>query len=167
MDAGRWRPHRVGPVPPEATMPRRDTDRNLLFGINALQNDFITRDALIAAMAAWALEKHRPLGEILVERGALDADDRALLDQLLDRHIARHGNDPHASLAAMSSIGIVADDLRRSVADPDLLRSLDAVAPAGAADPFATRATIPPLPPTGPVRFRKVREHAAGNLGVV
>src|SRR4051794_16695406 len=148
-------------------MPRQDTDRNLLFGINALQNDFITCDALIAAMAAWALEKHRPLGEILVERNALNAVDRALLDQLLDRHLARHGNDPLASLAAMSSIGSVADDLRRSVADPEILESLATVVPIGTADPLATRSMVLPSPPTGPVRFRKVREHAAGSLGVV
>jgi hypothetical protein len=44
-------------------MPRQDADRNLLFGILALQMDLITRDALIAAMGAWALAKHRPLGE--------------------------------------------------------------------------------------------------------
>ena len=61
-------------------MPRQDTDRNLLFGILALQMDFITRDDLIAAMGAWALEKHRPLGEILVERGALEPGHRALLE---------------------------------------------------------------------------------------
>jgi hypothetical protein len=36
-------------------------DRNLLLGILALQTDFITRDALIAATNAWALERHRPL----------------------------------------------------------------------------------------------------------
>ena len=32
-------------------------DRNLLLGIIALQMDFITRDALIAAMSAWVLEE--------------------------------------------------------------------------------------------------------------
>jgi hypothetical protein len=39
-------------------------DRNLLFGIVALQMDFITRDGLIGAMNAWALEKHRPLADL-------------------------------------------------------------------------------------------------------
>ena len=38
------------------------TDRNLLFGILALQMDFISRDALISAINAWALEKYKPLG---------------------------------------------------------------------------------------------------------
>ena len=44
-------------------------DRNLLFGILALQMDFVTRDALIAAMNAWVLDKQKPLGAILVAQG--------------------------------------------------------------------------------------------------
>jgi hypothetical protein len=52
-------------------------DRNLLFGILALQMDFISRDDLIAAMNAWVLEKSKPLGQLLVERRALDADNHA------------------------------------------------------------------------------------------
>src|SRR5450432_1785558 len=43
-------------------MPKSTTDRNLLFGILALQMDFISRDALIVAMNAWVLEKSKPLG---------------------------------------------------------------------------------------------------------
>jgi eukaryotic-like serine/threonine-protein kinase len=41
-------------------MSQADTDRNLLFGILALQMDFISRDALIAAMNAWVIQKHGP-----------------------------------------------------------------------------------------------------------
>ena len=55
----------------DPTMSRLAADRNLLFGILALQMDFISRDALIAAMNAWVLEKHRPLADLLEERGAL------------------------------------------------------------------------------------------------
>ena len=40
-------------------------DRNLLFGILALQLDFIDRNQLIAAMNAWVLDKSRTLGAIL------------------------------------------------------------------------------------------------------
>ena len=46
-------------------------DRNLLYGILALQMDFISRDALIAAMNAWVLDKTKPLGQILHEHGQL------------------------------------------------------------------------------------------------
>ena len=50
-------------------MPEPAADRNLLFGILALQLDFITRDALVKAMNAWVLEKAQPLGHILQEHG--------------------------------------------------------------------------------------------------
>ena len=45
------------------------SDRNLLFGILALQMEFVSRDALVRAMNAWVLEKAKPLGEILQEQG--------------------------------------------------------------------------------------------------
>jgi hypothetical protein len=45
-----------------STPTRPSADRNLLFGILALQMDFLGRDALIAAMNAWVLDKAKPLG---------------------------------------------------------------------------------------------------------
>lgn len=47
------------------------SERNLLFGILAVQMDFISRDALVEAMQAWLLNKSRPLDELLVEKGWL------------------------------------------------------------------------------------------------
>ncbi len=47
---------------PESTPGRPSADLNLLFGILALQMDFISRDALIRAMHAWVLAKAKPLG---------------------------------------------------------------------------------------------------------
>jgi hypothetical protein len=44
-------------------------DRNLVFGLLALQMDFVNREQLFDAMAAWMLEKQTPLGEILRRRG--------------------------------------------------------------------------------------------------
>jgi hypothetical protein len=85
-------------------------DRNLLLGILALQTDFITRDALIAAMLAWSVAKHRSLEDILVDQGALDPADRDLLRPMVDRHVARHGG-PEASHAALSSVCVLMDDL--------------------------------------------------------
>ena len=43
-------------------MDHPDADRNLLFGLLALQNGFIDRDALVAAFDAWVGDKARPLG---------------------------------------------------------------------------------------------------------
>ena len=81
--------------------------------------DFITRDALIAAMNAWVLEKDKPLGRILVERGDLDEQDFALLEPLVAKHVERHGGDPEQSLASLTSVSWLRQDLP-AVADPDL-----------------------------------------------
>ena len=61
------------------------SDCNLLFGILAPQMDFVERDALIAAMNAWVLRKAQPLGEILVQQGALAEDERRVLSIALAR----------------------------------------------------------------------------------
>ena len=65
--------------------PSPAADRNLLFGILALQMDFISRDALIAAMNAWVLDKAKPLGDVLRDSTSLAADEHALLDALVQQ----------------------------------------------------------------------------------
>lgn len=52
-------------------MAHPSSDRNLLFGILALQMDFVSRKALIEGMQDWLLNKHKTLGEIFVDRGAM------------------------------------------------------------------------------------------------
>jgi len=104
---------------PDATPSPNSADRNLLFGILALQMDFISRDALIAGMNAWVLDKAKPLGQILVEQAALTARARDKLDAVVELHLEIHGGDPQKSLAAVSSIGAVRQELQR-VADAEL-----------------------------------------------
>ncbi len=167
---------------PDSTSPRLTADRNLLFGILALQMNFISRDALVAAMHAWVLDKATPLGQILVGQGALPEDAHHLLDALVQKHLAMHGGDPERSLASVSSLGPVRDELRR-VADTDLHASLARVPAhppgqeatavrggdgrAGEADPFATRPPSAGTPTASGLRFRVLRPHARGGLGEV
>src|SRR5262245_43031686 len=99
------------------------SDRNLLFGIVALQLNFIDRDALVGAMHAWVLDKSRPLGHILQEQGRLAADVRGMLDGLVDRHIRDHGGDPQQSLAALSSVSSARAALQ-PILDSDLQASI-------------------------------------------
>ncbi len=144
--------------------PAVDADRNLLFGILALQMDFITRDDLVAAMNDWVLDKRTPLERILVRRGAMSAGDLALLEPLIRRHVERHHGDPQASLAAVGSLGPVREDLEQ-VDDPDLLAILAATG-ARAADAGAT-ATFAPSSRRAGERFRVLRFHREGGLGRV
>jgi len=74
-------------------------DRNLLFGILALQMDFVKRDALLAAMQAWVFNKTTSLGQILREQNVIGAEEEELLEALVRKHLQRHNNDPEKSLA--------------------------------------------------------------------
>ena len=78
-------------------------DRDLLFGLVALQNGLIDQDQLVAAFRAWTCDKARPLAEHLVARGDLDADDRAAVEAMVGLHLKKHGGDAEQSLAALAA----------------------------------------------------------------
>jgi serine/threonine-protein kinase len=142
-------------------------DRNLLFGILALQMDFVSRDALLKAMNAWVLAKHKPLGQILVEHGALAPEEHALVEAVVHRHVQNHGGDPQQSLASVSSIRSARQELEQ-IADPDVQASLAHVAarPPGA-DLSSTTDYSAGTPTSSGLRFRVLRPHARGGLGEV
>jgi hypothetical protein len=77
------------------------SDCNLLFGTLAVQMDFITKEALVAGMGAWVMDKTKSLGQILVDQGVLTPARQALLDALVQEHLAQHGGDVTQSLAAL------------------------------------------------------------------
>ena len=150
---------------------RVSTDRNLLFGILALQMDFISRDALVGTMNAWVIQKNKPLGDVLVERGELAKAHRDLLEGLVDEHVRAHAGDAARSLHAISSAGDIADDLQHIV-DEQVQASLGHVRRIASLtqDYSGVAATV--LPRVGPQtfwtgRFRIVRPHAKGGLGIV
>ncbi len=150
-------------------MPKPDGDRNLLFGLLALQMDFIGRDALISALGAWALDKSKTLGQILLEQKALAADTFALMEALVQKHLALHGDDAAKSLAAVGSVSSVRDELRQ-IADPELHASLAHVAQQRDRedDPYATATGVAVGASTSSgARFRILRPHAKGGLGEV
>jgi serine/threonine protein kinase/tetratricopeptide (TPR) repeat protein len=142
------------------------TDRNLLFGILALQMDFIGRDPLLAAMQAWVFDKARSLGQILHERGQLSAERLELLNALVAEHIRAHRNDPHLSLQAVSSIGLIRQELGR-IADADLQASVAAVGSTRADDLEATEPHVANGRDDPTRRYQILRPHAKGGLGEV
>ncbi|MGZ0173471.1 MAG: protein kinase domain-containing protein [Planctomycetales bacterium] len=101
----------------------RPSDRNLLFGILALQMDFVARTDLLDAMQAWLLNKDKTLGELLCEREVLSAENRALLEPLVDAHVRQHGGEAQHSLAALSSDGGLVAELAQAD-DDELQQSL-------------------------------------------
>ncbi len=144
-------------------MPPRDAARDLLLGLLAFQNHFLDRAGLLGAFDDWNAQPDKTLADILKQRGALTETRLALLTGLVDEHIHQHGDDPHQSLAVVSSIGSLRDELAK-LSDTALLASLPIVA---TLDPYATRTAAGPAPAAPGSRFRVLRFHAKGGLGQV
>jgi tetratricopeptide (TPR) repeat protein/tRNA A-37 threonylcarbamoyl transferase component Bud32 len=153
--------------------PSPSADRNLIFGLLALQMDFLSSEQLLDALHAWMRRKTTPIGEILRERGLLNERRLELLHGMVEEHVAQHGGDPHASLAALRVEASVRQDLSR-IDDSDVQASLASLpaTPDTCDDAALDSAAI--LPTAAPaasgiagVRFRRLREHARGGLGEV
>ena len=78
-------------------------DRNLLFGLLALQNGLIDQVQLVGGFQAWTRDKSRSLAEHLESMGGLTTAKRALLEALADAHLEAHGGSVLDSLAAISA----------------------------------------------------------------
>src|SRR3954470_20568834 len=144
-------------------------DRDLLFGLLALQNGLINQGQLVAAFQAWTLDKARALADHLVRRGDLDADDRSAVDALVARHLKKHGGDVERSLAATPAGRSTRKSLAR-IDDPDVADTLDRLGPGSTqqdedADRTASYA-VGEATSEGQ-RFRILRPHARGGLGAV
>ena len=84
-------------------MAHDDADRKLLFGVLALQGGLIDHQQFIQACTLWTTRQATPLADILLEQGWLTETDKAHVDYLLQRKLARHRGDAHASLAAVAN----------------------------------------------------------------
>ena len=145
-------------------------DRNLLFGMVALQNGLINQSQLVAAFHAWTLDKSRTLADHLEANGNLDSDDRGAVEALMARHLKRHGGDAEKSLAAVSA-GVSTRESLARIGDPEIDRTLDHLRSAvdvtldhdadRTADYSVGTAT------SDGQRFRVLRPHARGGLGAV
>lgn len=152
----------------------RSTDLNLLFGLLALQLDFIQKEALLAAMQAWLLEKQTPLAELLVRHGALSADRRLLLEGLVREHLKQHDDAPQQCLESLSSVDSAMQSLGQ-LDDADVQASLSPLLSSPLLSLSTTTFRRSANSPSGPApdvpedtaRFRVLRYHAAGGLGQV
>ena len=156
---------------PASSPPPVSAAHSLLFGLLALQTHFIDRDTLLAAFNAWVADKAQSLGRILLDRGALSPARHALLTELVQEHLAHHGQDPERSLAVLA-VGPAVRDGLEGLPDLDLqagLLYLRIAATDERGDPGeATQTWDDPsaaIDPEG--RFQIVRLHDRGALGEV
>ena len=70
--------------PPGSLM---DNDRNLLFGALTVQADLVDDGQLTEACTAWSAGEAETLADVMVGRGLITPDDRAAVEQTLDRQL--------------------------------------------------------------------------------
>ncbi len=78
-----------------------ERDRNLLFGIFAVQIKGVSPNQIVEAGAAWAVDPAQSLSKRLVQQGALTHADAKLIDQLVDVAIAANHGDASQALEAL------------------------------------------------------------------
>ena len=145
--------------------PRDTANRDMLIGRLALQNGMVEQDVWAGAYRSWTRDKTRPMIEILIAQGAIDLDDRALLEGLARKHLKRHGEDVERSLAALDA------STRENLAKldgPDIEATssrpgADATEPVDGRTPMVAPGNSTP----DGRRFRILRPHARGGLGAV
>ncbi len=111
-------------------------------------------------MHQWVLDKATPLNQILVRQGALDRQTEPLLLAVLEKHLELHDHDVDKSLASVSSLGSLREDLA-ALNDS----SIDATLEVSSQPHSGKPAAVGDGPPKE--RFRILRPHARGGLGEV
>lgn len=144
---------------------------SLLFGLLALQNDFITREQLLDTFARWTKQPTADLKQLLVAGGHLSLQDHNLLLPLVER-FNRKFKSVEESIASLSSVSSVADQLldvaeQAKLDKTHFTESLYATFNSLATIATGANASLVLSGGTGDNRFRIVREVARGGLGVV
>jgi serine/threonine-protein kinase len=142
-----------------------DTDRDLLFGMLALQNGLIDQGQLVAAFQAWTRDKAKSLADQFVARRDLDAEQRAGVEAMVALHVKKHGN-LEKSLAVIPAVRSTRESLA-AIGDPDIEHLLTQLASGSEGDADRTASYAVGTATSDGQRFRLLRPHARGGLGEV
>ena len=77
-----------------------DAERDLLFGVVALQKGAVDADRLAETCAVWVTAPTVPLADLMVDRGLMTDEKRIELEKEVALELEAHGGDPHVTLAA-------------------------------------------------------------------
>jgi serine/threonine protein kinase/Tfp pilus assembly protein PilF len=147
-------------------------DRNLLFGLLALQNGLINQAQLVTAFQAWTLDRARALADHFIALGHLNAAQRTVVEAMAELHVAKHG-DIERSLAAVSAGRSTRASLAQ-IGDAHIHATLARLGSAltdrdqdADADSDRTASYAVGTATSDGQRFRVLRPHARGGLGAV
>lgn len=145
-----------------------ERDRNLLFGVMAVQLRRVTPAQLVEVAAAWATDPSRDLADRLVEAGALSARDRELLERLVGEAVAAHDGDATATLSLFGGDDVVRHSfcgaVERTPSGGGGVSSAPTTPPPGS---FQTESVQQPEVEEAAGRYTLRSEHGRGGIGRV
>lgn len=148
-------------------MSTASADRNLLFGVLAVQLDFVSRDDLIAATSRWVLDKQQPLSEVFVEQGMITRDESDVIEGVVRKHLERNHDDPRQSLRSIEAFEAIRSTLG-DLADKEIRTSVEYQTVATPhVDPYRTQGPGRTEWAEHSGRFTVLRLHQKGGLGRV
>jgi len=92
--------------------------RELVWGLLALRQRFISQAALLAAIDAWQGRPEQPLGQVLLEQQAIDPDQAAKVDVAIQNILDRQDSDPLEIFHAVA-LGEALGGVLEQVPDPE------------------------------------------------
>jgi serine/threonine-protein kinase len=148
---------------------RTDALRDLILVVLALKNGLLDLGGLFAAFQAWDGVSELALTDVLVGQGVIDGRELSALEPLVAEHLTRRGGDPAGKLPTIGAgVRSVAEE---TLPDPDgptdTVADVSRTLPGNGADyQLQEPRAAGPGWRDGP-RFRVLRPHAQGGLGVV
>jgi serine/threonine protein kinase/WD40 repeat protein len=140
----------------------KDNDRNLLFGVLAVQLRGVSPAQVMEGAAAWLVDSAVPLSQRLEKNGAISPDDRALLDRLIDEmvHVCGDASAALQSIPGAMEFGQTILTGRRPLA-PDATQRMVTELPFDLRErPFSTLEEHPG-------RYSYISEYGKGGMGRV
>jgi len=139
-----------------------NTDQNLLFGVLALQLEYIDTNQFADVCAAWATRKNMTVADIMVERGWITPQAKDEVEGLLTRKLDKHDGDARKALGDAADAS--ARDVMRDVGDEQVDETLDHLEPPSG---FVKVLDTVDFAPEERSHYTLSRVHSKGGLGRV
>lgn len=141
-----------------------ERERQFLFGVVALQLSFITTKQLLQAARQWVNDKSQSIEQLLLRDEAISQQECDALSALVNGLVAKYNGDPAVSLASLSTLDASLQDQLGQLGDKDIDATISVSGSCSTDDRTATE--LGHVTQIGE-RFRIIRPHAEGGLGVV
>jgi tetratricopeptide (TPR) repeat protein len=141
-------------------------DRNLLFGVLAVQLGFVARERLIEATRRWVINKDQPLSEVFIRQGVISRAESQVIDSVVEKQLQR-SVDARERLEQLPEFAELRDMLK-ILGNTELRQAVElATIDSGFDASYVTMGANQARTGEAKHRFTILRPHQKGGLGSV